>query len=116
MVDVLNALVVSGTDGSGTLVATLVNNDQAHGDSLKGVAGAGRDSGLTAKVAGDTTIPAAGLLNLATKGNITVRHKAIVPGNFVTVTFSFDRAQPVTLDVPVVNADNPDYANIKVPS
>ena len=29
-VDVLNALIVSGTDGSGTVIATLVNNDQVH--------------------------------------------------------------------------------------
>jgi hypothetical protein len=42
-VDVLNALVVSGSAGSGTVVATLVNNDQEKDDSVRGIAGAGQD-------------------------------------------------------------------------
>jgi len=115
-VDVLNALIVSGTNGSGTVVATLVNNDQQTDDTLKGVAGAGKDAGMTVKPGGDTTIPAGGLLNLATKGAVTIRGQRVVPGNFVTITFSFDRAQSVTLDVPVVSHSNPDYAGVKVPS
>ena len=115
-VDVLNALIVSGTDGSGTVVATLVNNDQRTDDTLKGVSGAGKDAGMTVKPGGDTTIPAGGLLNLATKGAVTIRGQRVVPGNFVTITFSFDRAQSVTLDVPVVSHSNPDYAGVKVPS
>ena len=115
-VDVLNALIVSGTDGSGTVVATLVNNDQQTDDTLKGVSGAGKDAGMTVKPGGDTTIPAGGLLNLATKGAVTIRGQRVVPGNFVTITFSFDRAQSVTVDVPVVSHSNPDYAGVKVPS
>ena len=115
-VDVLNALIVSGTNGSGTVVATLVNNDQQTDDTLKGVSGAGKDAGMTVKPGGDTTIPAGGVLNLATKGAVTIRGQRVVPGNFVTITFSFDRAQSVTLDVPVVSHSNPDYAGVKVPS
>jgi hypothetical protein len=115
-VDVLNALVVSGTDGSGTVVATLVNNDQVHPDRLKGVAGAGSDSNLTVKMAGETAIPAGGLLNLATKAAITVRGQRIVKGYFVNLTFSFDRAEAITVDVPVMSADNPDYADVPLPS
>jgi hypothetical protein len=115
-VDVLNALVVTGSDGSGTLVATLVNNDQVNDDALAGVAGAGADSDLTGKVAGETTIPKAGLLNLATQSDVTLRGKRIVPGNFVKITFSFDRAASATLDLPVVSSDDPDYADVTVPS
>jgi hypothetical protein len=115
-VDVLNALIVSGSNGSGTVVATLVNNDQQHDDTLKSVAGAGRDSSLTVQPGGDTTIPAGGLLNLATQGSITARGKRIVPGNVVEITFSFDRAEAITIGVPVVSASNPDYAGVKVPS
>jgi hypothetical protein len=115
-VDVLNALIVSGSDGSGTVVASLANNDQQTADTLKGVSGAGKDASLTVKVGGDTTIPAGGLLNLATKGEITARGKRIVPGNFVEITFSFDRAEAITVDVPVVSHSNPDYADVKVPS
>ena len=115
-VDVLNALIVSGTNGSGTVVATLVNNDQQTADTLKGVSGAGKDAGITVKPGGETSIPAGGLLNLATQGNITARGKRIVPGNVVEITFSFDRAQAITVGVPVVSSSNPDYAGVKVPT
>lgn len=115
-VDVLNALVVSGTDGSGTVVATLVNNDQQNADTLRGVSGAGPDANLTIKPGGATAIPADGLLNLARDGRITVRGKRVVPGNFVKITFSFDRGQAVTLDAPVVSSSNPAYKDVKVPS
>jgi hypothetical protein len=114
-VDVINALIVSGTDGKGTVVATLVNNDQVNDDTLRGVTGAGRDKDLKVTTSGDTTIKAGGLLNLATGGGVAATGKRVVPGNFVTVTFSFDRGQAVTLDVPVVSADNPDYKDVKVP-
>lgn len=114
-VDVLNALVVSGSAGSGTVVATLVNNDQQRADSLRGVAGAGQDTSLNVQVGGPTNIPAGGLLNLATQGAITVRGKQVLPGRFVEITFSFDRGKAVTVDVPVVSSSNPDYAGIKTP-
>ena len=115
-VDVLNALIVSGTNGSGTVVATLVNNDQQTDDTLKSVSGAGKDAGMTVKPGGDTTIPAGGLLNMATQSAVTIRGQRVVPGNFVTITFSFDRAQSATLEVPVVSHSNPVYASVKVPS
>jgi hypothetical protein len=98
------------------VVATLVNNDQQTADTLKGVSGAGKDSSLSVKPGGDTTIPAGGLLNLATQGNITARGKRIVPGNVVEITFSFDRAEAITVGVPVVSSSNPDYAGVKVPT
>src|SRR3954454_7558675 len=98
-VDVLNALVVSGTNGSGAVIATLVNNDQSKADSLRGVSGAGSDSSLRGTPGGKTTIPAGGLLNLATDGSIAVRGGRIVSGNFVGLTFTFQRAQAVTPQV-----------------
>ena len=115
-VDVLNALVVSGTNGSGTVIATLVDNDQENADTLRGVSGSGADSKLTVKVSGPTSIPAGGLLNLATDGGITARGDRVAPGNFVEVTFSFDRGAAVTLDVPVVSSSNPAYGDVRVPS
>ena len=114
-VDVLNALVVSGSPGSGTVVATLVNNDQQKADSIRGIAGAGQDSSVAVQVGGSRTIPAGGMLNLAEKGKVTVRGKQVLPGKFVEITFSFDRGEAVTVDAPVMSADNPDYADIKVP-
>jgi hypothetical protein len=114
-VDVLNALVVSRTKGSGAVIATLVDNDQQNADSLKGVAGSGTDAGLTVSGGGTTTIPAGGLLNLAKDGPITVRGQRVAPGNFVRLTFSFDRAEAITLDVPVMSSSNPAYADVQVP-
>jgi hypothetical protein len=114
-VDVLNALVVTGTAGSGTVVATLVNNDQQHADTLRGVAGAGQDTSVRVQMGGPTSIPADGLLNLATQGGVTVRGQQVLPGRFVEITFSFDRGKAVTIDLPVVSSSNPDYAGIKTP-
>ena len=115
-VDVLNALVVSGTDGSGTVVASLVDNDQVNDDALRGVAGAGSDASLKVTAGGNSTIPAGGLLNLATDGRIVVRGSRVVPGNLVEITFSFQRGQAVTLKAPVVSASNPVYRGVRVPS
>jgi hypothetical protein len=115
-VDVLNALVVSGTNGSGAVIATLVDNDPVNADTLRGVAGAGRDSSLEVTPGGRTAIPAGGLLNLATDGRIMVTGSRVRPGNFLSITFSFDRGKAVTLKAPVVNADNPTYRNVTVPS
>ena len=107
---------MSGTDGSGTVIATLVNNDQPNNDSLRRVAGAGADSSLQGDAGGTTTIPAGGMLNLATDGYVTVRGDRVTPGNFVEVTFSFDRGQPMTIKAPVVSASDPVYKDVKVPS
>ncbi len=115
-VDVLNALIVSGSNGSGTVIATLVNNDQVHPDTLRGVTGAGADSSLKVTPGGATAIPAGGLLNLAKDGSITARGPRVKPGNFVEITFSFDRGQAITLQAPVVDASNPVYKDVKVPS
>jgi hypothetical protein len=115
-VDVLNALVVSGSDGSGAVVASLVNNDRQNEDSLKGVAGAGKDAPLQVTPGGSTTIPAGGLLNLAKDGQVQVRGERVVPGNFLELTFTFDRGEPVTVMTPVVPADNPAYGDVQVPS
>ena len=114
-VDVLNALVVSGSAGSVTVVATLVNNDQQNADTLRGVAGAGQDTSLNVQVGGPTRIPAGGVLNLATQGAIAVRGRQVLPGRFVEITFSFDRGKAATVDIPVVSSSNPDYAGIKTP-
>jgi hypothetical protein len=116
-VDVLNALVVSGSKGSGTVIATLVNNDQLRADSLSGISGAGSDSSLQVTPGGKKTIPAGGLLNLATDGSNFVRGARVVPGNFVDLTFSFKRAGSVTIQVPVLNANGSTiYSGVKLPS
>jgi hypothetical protein len=113
-VDVLNALVVSGSTGSGAVIATLVNNDQTHPDALRSVAGAGSDSSLQVTPGGRTAIPAGGLLNLATQGRIVVRGSQVVPGSLVNITFTFQRGKAITVQAPVV-ADSSEYSGVAVP-
>jgi hypothetical protein len=115
-VDLLNALIVSGTDGSGTVIASLVNNDQVHDDTLRSVAGAGEDSNAQVRPGGETTIPAGGLLNLATEGQIEIRDERVVPGKIVEIRFTFDRGRAITVRAPVVSAEDPVYGGIAVPS
>ncbi len=108
-VDVLNALVVSAEKGVGTLVATLVNNDQEVANALVNVTGqdiAGVDKRID--------VPAAGLVNLADKGEIALRGSRIQPGNFISLRLIFDDGQRTSIRVPVV-ANTGDYAGVPVP-
>jgi hypothetical protein len=114
-VDVLNAMVVSGDDGSGTLVAALVNNDQADDDALTGVGGAGQDQAANVTLpGGQVDVPAGGLVQLADEGNVTVEAERVTPGNFVELQFTFERGETITVKAPVV-ANEGDYADVQVP-
>jgi hypothetical protein len=113
-VDVLNVLVVSGSDGSGTLVAALVNNDQEDDDSLTRIAGSGEDSGLTVTLDGPVDIDAGRSVQLVDETEISVEGGAVKPGAFVELTFSFENAESVTVQAPVV-ARRGDYAEVPVP-
>ncbi|MGZ4460529.1 MAG: hypothetical protein ACXVEU_20030 [Nocardioidaceae bacterium] len=115
-VDVINALIVSGKHGSGTVVAGLVNNSAAGSDRLVSVAGAGKTADVQVSVGGPTKIPARGLLNLAKDGKVTATGSSIVPGKFVTLTWSFQRGKSVTFDAPVVAASSSAYKDVPLPS
>lgn len=110
-VDVLHALVVSGTDGEGTFVAGLANNDTSEGDQLTGIAGAGDDAAITVTGGGPVEIPAGGFAQLADDGGVPVEGERIAPGNFVTLTLTFERGESVTVEVPVVDRRG-DYEDI----
>ena len=118
-VDVLNALIVSGEDGSGTLAANLVNNDTTTADQLTGVTGTGVTvpasvfSGPGAAKA--FAIPAGGALNLATDGRITVEGTGVTAGAFVRLTLTFANGESSSLRVPVVRNDG-DYVDVPLPS
>ena len=114
-VDVLNALIVSGEDGSGTLVAALVNNDQENDDTLTGVAGAGEDGSATISIeGGQVDVPASELVQLADDGAVSVDTGRVQAGNFVELQFSFERGETVTVKAPVVT-DEGDYADVPLP-
>lgn len=122
-VDVLHAAVVSGSDGSGTLIAALVNNDQDDADALIDVQAVGVDAELVVEVEGDTVIPPDGFVQLADEGDIIVLGEAgapgqfmgVVPGRFVRLRFDFLRSESVTLNMPVVERSG-EFENVPVPS
>ena len=109
-VDIINALVVSGTEGSGTFAGTLVNKDQEEDDRLESVTGP--DVTATPRT---VTIPAAGAVALATSGAVSLKGDAIKAGGWVELTFVFNSGQSTTMKVPVVEATG-DYADVTLPS
>lgn len=111
-VDVLNALVVSGTEGTGTVVATLVNNL----DEPDRLADVTIDGESTQVAAGREAveIAAGGHNNLGESGAVSAESESIVPGTFVELTFTFDNAESVSLQAPVVHAEG-DYKDVPLP-
>lgn len=103
-VDVLNALVVKSSDtaGSGTLVTTLVNNNDRVDDRLIGVQVGAEDQGVEVSSAGSVTVPAGGFVNLAEGEIIEVAGEPVQDGVFITLTYTFANAEAVTLQAPVV--------------
>lgn len=97
-VDVLNVLIVSDTDGSGTVVAGLVNNG-TEGDTLTGVTVGGSEASV--KKTG-TDIPVGGINNLGESGAVSASSQEIEAGTFVEVVFTFESAEAVTVHAPVV--------------
>ena len=109
---VLNALVVSGEDGSGTFAGTLVNTDQTTDDTLDSVSGAGI---TTKRRTVDVDVPAGGTARLAETGEIQLEGDGIEPGKFVEITLGFSSGQTTTMTVPVVEATG-DYAEVPLPT
>jgi hypothetical protein len=106
-VNILNAVVVSDTDGSGTFAGTLVNT--ADEDTrLDGVSG----PGVTASRS-TVEIDPVSAVNLAESGVIRLEGEEIEPGRFVELTFTFSNGQSTTIDAVVVSATGP-YAEVPV--
>jgi hypothetical protein len=98
-VDVLGAVIVSSTDGSGTFVATLANNSSTDDAALSGIQSNGEPA-ITAQVE-PVEVPVRGSVNLADEGGVPVEGD-FVAGDFVPVTVSFEGADTVDMEVPVV--------------
>jgi hypothetical protein len=111
-VDILDALIVSGQDGSGTFAGTLVNTNQSNDDRLDSVTGPGITASRRTIVipAGGTPDP-----SLAHSGELTLRGDAIKPGAYVELTFAFSNGQSTTLQVPVVE-NTGDFIDVPVPA
>ena len=101
-VDVLGAVVVSGTAGSGIFVASLANKDLDKPATLTEVTG---PQGFNITVAKKVTVPAQGLVNLANLGAVQVNGPDVDSGNFVRLTLNFDTGQSTQVNVPIVDKD-----------
>ena len=110
-VDILNALIVSAADGSGTFAGTLVNKNTKDDDTLTGVSG----SGITAPQQLSIDVKAGDNVPLADSGEVALKGSAIKAGDFVSLTFSFSSGQTSTVKVPVVAATG-DYSAVPQPS
>ena len=100
-VDVLSAVVVSGVDEEGTLVASLVNESEED-DTLVEVTPADAEAGLTTRVVEPVEIPAGELVNLADLGAVSVTGSDIFPGEFARLLLRFESGQETELNIPVV--------------
>ncbi|MGJ6980232.1 hypothetical protein ACSDQ9_06835 [Aestuariimicrobium soli] len=108
----LRAVTVVAKDGKGVLAGSL---DSASGDTLTAIKGSATGSNfedLGALQTGSTTIqlPAGTFVNLTEK-KIALSSDDLVPGLYARLTFTFEKAGELTVLVPVVDADQPDYAS-----
>ena len=99
-VDVLGAVVVSGTEGSGTFIASLVNKDLEESATLTSVTA---EEGLTAQLIAPVEVKKESLVNMADLGAVSVSGERAAVGNFVRITLTFDTGQETSVNVPVVD-------------
>ena len=119
---VINMLVVTSDEGMGTVVGSLVNQRSqsdyvveftaSHSEAgelrtspLPAVPADEASSGGDAPSAG-VAVPASGATQLPKDAQLQVTGEAVVPGTLVTLTFTFHRGEPVTVEVPVFSEDN----------
>lgn len=107
-VAILNALIVSGEDGVGALVATLVNTGE-DADALTAVASDEAQTGVT-----EVPLPSNTHVDLAPTGAVAIMGDNVKAGFWVRATLQFANGQQVELNLPVVAADG-DFANVVLP-
>ena len=102
-VDVLNAVIVSSEDGSGTFVGSLSNNSVDEPISFEALT-FGSNSTIEVAPFDPVEVPAQGLVNLGDGQGIKVSGD-IVQGNFIELSLAFSNGETADMDVPVVAAD-----------
>lgn len=118
-VDVLSAVVVSGTEGSGTLIVSLSNDLPDEEQALTAVTGerVATSEGVEASPVEvsefePVEVPAGGLVNLAEPARDIKVTGDFEAGNFLELTFEFESGERTTLSVPVVSNEDSDWAGL----
>lgn len=99
-VDVLGAVIVSAQEGSGTFIASFVNNSTTEPASVEAFEGSG-DSQLEVSSFRPIEVPPGALVNLAEDGGIEVTGE-VEAGQFAAVSLQLGDGETIEMDVPVV--------------
>ena len=111
VVDVLGAVVVSAQPGSGTFIATFVNNDATEEAQVTGLGAAPGGDEVTVADFAPITVPARGLDNLAAEGSAGIPVSGdFSAGDFLALQVTLGSGEIVDLKVPVV-PDDEEFAN-----
>jgi hypothetical protein len=107
-VDVLGAVVVSGSEGTGTFVASLDNKDENKAQTLTGITGS---DGVEVTLVKQVEVPPGGLVNFADMGVASVHGSSIRAGGFARLTLEFESGQSAQVNAPIV-APEDQYSEI----
>jgi hypothetical protein len=102
-VDVLGAVVVSGSAGSGTFVASLDNKSGSKIQTLTGITGT---DGVQVNLVKQVQVPPGALVNFADMGVASVTGQAIQAGGFARLTLEFGSGQSARVNAPIVAPEN----------
>ncbi len=115
---VLNALLVAGDGSHGALVAGLLDQAAADDTLTSVTAKTSKDKDLTVTIIdGQIPLPSRTLVRLSQDADVAVSGQTgdLTPGGTASVTFTFQNADPVTLDAPIVSREGA-YADVPLPS
>jgi copper(I)-binding protein len=111
---VLNALVVANTNGDGTLVGTLINEAKSNDALVSVTAHDAKGAQITTtQLPQPIPLDSQIAVKLQTGGQVRLTGNGVQLGSFVTVTFSFQQAAPISVEVPIV-PNGPIYKGIPV--
>jgi hypothetical protein len=100
---VLGALVVARDNGAGTLVGSLINQVRASDELVSVTAKDASGQPITAtSIPQPITLTSQQAVKLQDGGTVRLSGPGVVLGDFITVTFSFQQAAPIAVEVPVV--------------
>jgi hypothetical protein len=112
-VEAFNVLAVTDDQGSGTLVASLINQGDEP-DRLTAVdVQAEGDRQVTAQLRGPVDLEPKELVLLHEGPSVTLAGDGLEAGYFMTLTMEFERAETVTLRIPTETNGGP-YADVPI--